>query len=74
MEYVRTHGRITRRETKALCEIKSAQATRLLRRLVDKGELKMLGQKRGTSYMSARPNSRTKSKDRCGLSLVTAGI
>ena len=59
MEYVRTHGRITRRETKALCEIKPAQATRLLRRLVDKGELKMLGQKRGTSYTSARPNPTT---------------
>ena len=52
MEYVRSHGRITRRETKELCKIKSAQATRLLRRLVDKGELSMHGQKRGAWYSS----------------------
>ena len=39
MEYVRTHGRITRRETKALCEIKSAQATRLLRRVGGQGRV-----------------------------------
>lgn len=50
VQYVEAHGRIKRREVAELCKIGPAQATRLLRRLVKKGELNMHGQKRGTWY------------------------
>ncbi len=50
LQYVEAHGRITRREVVELCKIGPAHATRLLRRLVKKGELAMHGQKRGTWY------------------------
>ena len=50
LQYVEAHGRITRREVAELCKIGPAQATRLLRRLVQKRELEMHGQKRGTWY------------------------
>lgn len=50
LQYVEAHGRIKRREVVELCKIGPAHATRLLRRLVKKGELAMHGQKRGTWY------------------------
>ena len=54
--YALSHGRVTRREVVELCGIGPAQATRLLRRMVDKGLLKRHGENRGTWYESARPN------------------
>lgn len=50
LQYVNAHGRIARRHAAELCKIGPAQATRLLRRLVGKGTLKMHGQRRGTWY------------------------
>ncbi|MHB0876937.1 MAG: RNA-binding domain-containing protein [Anaerolineae bacterium] len=53
LQYVRSHGRITRGEAAALCQIGPYQATRLLARLVDAGQLTMSGVKRGAFYKRA---------------------
>ena len=50
LQYVEAHGRIVRRQVAELCKIGPAQATRVLGRLVKKGELAMHGKKRGTWY------------------------
>ena len=50
VEYARARGRVTRREAVELCGVSESQATRLLRRLVDKGRLRRHGKKRSTWY------------------------
>jgi ATP-dependent DNA helicase RecG len=50
LQYVRAHGRITRRETAELCQISPFQATRLLRKLVKDGKLVAHGRRKGTWY------------------------
>lgn len=50
LQYVRTHGRITREETAELCRIGPHQATRLLKRLVEREALNRYGSKKGTWY------------------------
>lgn len=54
VEYARTHGRVRRREAVELCGVSESQATRLLRRLVDKGRLRRHGKKRSTWYEAVR--------------------
>jgi len=49
-QYLDHHGRISRSEAAELCRISLYQATRLLRKLVDEGEITRHGQKRGTYY------------------------
>lgn len=52
IDYVKTHGRITRSETVDLCHITPNQAFRLLSKLREKySELKLEGQKRGSGYL-----------------------
>ena len=50
LQYVRAHGRITRREAAELCQISPFQATRLLRKLVGQGKLIAHGTGKGTWY------------------------
>ena len=50
LEYVQKHGRITRRELAELCKIGQFQAGRLLKRMVDSGQLKLQGTGRGAHY------------------------
>jgi ATP-dependent DNA helicase RecG len=50
VQFADTHGRITRGEAADLCRISLYQATRLLNRLVGSGQLRRLGQGRGTHY------------------------
>jgi len=50
LQYVRAHGRITRREAAELCQISPFQATRLLRKLVKDGRLVAHGMRKGTWY------------------------
>jgi len=50
LQYVEKHGRITREETAELCRLSPYQATRVLRRLVEKDKLKMHGTRKGTWY------------------------
>jgi ATP-dependent DNA helicase RecG len=50
LQYVRKHGRITRREAADLCRVSSDQAKLLLSRLLRKEKLEPHGQKRGAWY------------------------
>ena len=50
LQYVQAHGRIARRQVAELCRISPSHATRVLARLVRKGELAKHGRKRGTWY------------------------
>jgi ATP-dependent DNA helicase RecG len=50
LQYVDSHGRISRREAADLCRISPYQATRLLNRLVASGQLRRRGQGRTTYY------------------------
>ena len=56
LQYVDTHGRITRGEAATLCQVTPDQAYRVLSRLVERGQLVRRGAKRGTWY--ARPPAR----------------
>ncbi len=50
LDFVRAHGRITRRDVVDLCRVTPNQATYLLRRLVAQGKLIRAGTGRGTFY------------------------
>jgi ATP-dependent DNA helicase RecG len=50
LNYLRAHGRITRRETVELCRISPYQATRLLQKLVKQDKLSQHGKWKGTYY------------------------
>lgn len=50
LQYVRAHGRITRREAAELCQISPFQATRLLQKLVKQEKLTAPGTGKGTWY------------------------
>jgi len=50
LQYVTTHGRITRSETAELCKIGPRQAGRLLSKLMKAGRLNQHGERRGTWY------------------------
>jgi ATP-dependent DNA helicase RecG len=54
LSYVEAHGRITRREAAELCQIAPLQARAVLKRLVDKGELRLRGSRRAAFYESTR--------------------
>jgi ATP-dependent DNA helicase RecG len=53
LDYLTAHGRITRKETAALCQMSDLQARDLLQRLVRQGKLVRQGQKRGAFYLLA---------------------
>lgn len=50
LDYVRTHGRITRREAVEVCLVEERQATYLLQKLVGHGQLLAQGTGRGAFY------------------------
>ena len=54
IQFVRKHSRITRKDVVELCRVGPFQATRLLDKLVKRGELTRKGQKRGTYYGLAK--------------------
>lgn len=51
LSFVDAHGAITRADAAQLCQLTGTQATALLRRLVDRGDLQMLGERRGAHYV-----------------------
>jgi ATP-dependent DNA helicase RecG len=53
LQYVRKHGRITRKDAGELCRLSEDQASRLLRRLQAEGKLIMTGKGRGAFYSAA---------------------
>jgi len=50
LQYVDTHGRITRAEAAELCQLSPDQAYRLLRRLTESARLTRHGVKKGAWY------------------------
>ena len=54
LQYVKKHGKITRRDVVELCRIGSDQAKRLLEMFVKTGKLKRFGKKRGSYYEFAK--------------------
>ncbi len=50
MEYVRTYGTITRSQVANLCQLDSAEARRLLKRMTDKSALELVGTRRTAFY------------------------
>ena len=50
LDYVRAHGRITRREVMDLCRVNANQAAYLLRRLSNAEELERIGMGRNAFY------------------------
>lgn len=50
LAYVDAHGSITRGQAADLCQVSPPQARALLRRLVNRGELRMVGERRGARY------------------------
>jgi len=56
LQYVRTHGRITRREAAELCRLSPDQAKRLLSHLVGQGTLRAHGERKGR-YYDVPPNN-----------------
>jgi len=56
LQYARKHGRITRREAAELCQITSAQARDLVRRMAKNGNLAPHGKLKGTYYTPPSKN------------------
>lgn len=56
LQYVATHGRITRREVAELCQLAPLQARDLLARLVAEGKRAHHGARRGAFYRLASNN------------------
>ncbi len=54
LQYVRAHGRITRREVAELCQISDRQATYLLQKMVQRGQLQRQGRGRGVFYVQRK--------------------
>jgi ATP-dependent DNA helicase RecG len=53
LTYVDAHGRITRGQAADLCQIDPRQARVVLKRLVDRGDLRLVGQRRSAFYERA---------------------
>ena len=54
LSYLDTYGSITRSKAAALCRLTPPEAARLLKRLVQAGELELRGEKRGSHYVRVR--------------------
>lgn len=53
VDYVRAYGAITRGQAAQLCQVSPAQARVSLKRMVDSGELLLVGERRGAKYVLA---------------------
>ena len=53
LEYVELHGKITRSTAAELCGLEGREARGVLEKLVRRGELVVLGEKRGSYYEKA---------------------
>ena len=56
LQYIASHGRITRGQAADLCQLAPAQATRLLARLRDRGAIEQVGSRRSAHYVAV-PNN-----------------
>ena len=53
LDYVKTYGSITRGTAATLCQVNPRQARSLLKKLVDRGELQLIGERRNARYVLA---------------------
>lgn len=53
LAYVAQFGTITRRKAAELCRLSPSQARAVLKRLVDRGDLRLVGERRGAHYVTA---------------------
>lgn len=56
LQYIASHGKITRKQAADLCQLAPAQATRLLARLRDRGGIAQVGTRRGAHYVAVPKN------------------
>lgn len=52
-DYVDAFGSITRAQAAALCQVSPAQARGVLKRTIDRGDLRLVGERRGAKYVRA---------------------
>jgi len=50
-DYVDAYGSITRAQAAGLCQLSPTQARAVLKRMVDRGELRLVGERRGAKYV-----------------------
>jgi len=62
LQYVRAHGRITRREAAGLCQVKEHQAFYVLQKMVKQGQLKSVGKGRSVRYEMANAENAEKTQ------------
>ncbi|WP_462418831.1 DNA glycosylase AlkZ-like family protein [Kytococcus sp. Marseille-QA3725] len=53
LDYVDAYGQITRGDAAGLCHVEPPQARTILKRLVDRGELRLVGERRTARYVRA---------------------
>jgi ATP-dependent DNA helicase RecG len=51
LQFVEAHGRITRSQAAELCKVTPERARRILRGLVERGQLRVVGQRRAAHYV-----------------------
>ncbi len=51
-DYVAAYGSITRSQAAELCQISPPQARNVLKRMVDEGKLRLIGERRGSKYVN----------------------
>ena len=49
-KFVRAHGRVERKNVMEICNVETAEAYRILQRMVDRGELELVGKGRYAFY------------------------
>lgn len=54
-DYVDAYGSITRGQAAALCQVSPAQARAVLKRMVARNQLQLVGERRGARYVPAQP-------------------
>jgi ATP-dependent DNA helicase RecG len=54
LDYVRAYGSVSRGQAAQLCQVSPAQARTVLKRLVETGDLRLVGERRGAHYVSTR--------------------
>lgn len=57
LDYVQAYGRITRSQAAEVCQVAPPQARTTLKRLVDQGRLKLVGERRAAHYVLPSPGT-----------------
>lgn len=63
LQYVKAHGRVTRKDVMELCRVNKNQAAYLLKKLVKSGELQHIGMGRAAAYTSLKSEKTRKNSE-----------